>query len=157
MPGTGKTTVSNKLKRIIKHSLIIERNSIKEWINDFIDSEFEESLIYKIMINSSNISLANGYSVIIDSAGWKKEYCSNFKKISRKNNAIFISIRLVCKPQTSYMRTQSRKLEYIWSKKRLKNFGNIFEKIPTDITINSDSNSSNKILEIICKKINLKI
>ncbi len=157
MPGTGKTTISHKLKRVIEHSLIIGRNSIKEWISDFKNNDFEENLIYNIMLKSSDICLVNNYSVIIDGAGWKNDFYQKFKKIAQKNKTKFISVRLICDLETSRKRTLKRKIGYRWSRERLKNFKNIFEKIPTDIIVSSDVNSPTKITKMICEKIQSKI
>ena len=156
MPGTGKTTTSLELKRIIKHSVVISRNSVKEWFNDFKNNNLEEKLIYAILIKSTDIFLSHDYSVIVDGAGWSKEFYNKFKKIAQKNNARLVSIRLNCKTKTSIKRTSSRKKEYVWDRERLENFKNIFEEIPIDISINSEKNNPNKILRIICKKIKLK-
>lgn len=156
MPGTGKTTTSLELKKIIKHSVVISRNSVKEWFSDFKNNNLEEKLIYTILIKSTDIFLSNDYSVIIDGAGWSKNFYNKFKIIAQKNNARLVSIRLNCRMETSIRRTLSRKKEYVWDRERLENFKNIFEEIPIDISINSEKNDPNKLLKIICEKIKLK-
>lgn len=155
-PGTGKTKLSNLLKSVIKHSIVLRRNEIKKWIGDFTESEINEDLIYTLISGLSDVSLKKGYNVIIDGAGCRKKYQDELGKICLKNRAVMVSVRMICKLSTSFKRTKKRTRNYRWSIDELRDFKKNFERYPVDIVINSDIHNSYQALEKVCKKINLK-
>lgn len=162
MPGTGKTTLSNQIIKVIKHSVLVRRNSIKEWIGDFGHNKtlesmiWEDRLVYEIMLSMAFVAFKNNYSVIVDGAGWKKAYYDRFEKLARKQGARMFSVRLKCRLVQSEHRTAKRKQEYKWNISKLLNYQKMFEEIPVDLSLNTDIDSPGKCLEKVMKKISIK-
>lgn len=156
LPGTGKTTLSKLLAAKLSKAIIIRRNAIKEWIQDFENTDEEERMMHDVMLRSASVCLANGYHVIIDSAGWSRRSYARFDRMSRRYRATMISIRLHCSADLSLTRTSLRpEKEYRWSRVRFERFQSTYEKIPIHIRVDSEKNDVNNCMKIIWRNIQM--
>lgn len=154
MPGTGKSTLASFVGRRLRHAVVVRRNGVKEMLQDFQNTEFEERMIYRIVYKIAAEGLSEGYSIVIDGAGWERKTHDRFRRLAKKMNTRFLSVRLHCTLLTSHQRTAKReRKEYRWSISRLKKFEKIFECIPYDLAIDTNKSDVAQSTKLLWKEI----
>ena len=99
-PGSGKTTISQKLRIRIPRLAIIDVDLFRKFISDYNHSFEDLSLMWEVVYSVTEIYLQNNVSVLIDRCIDNPKPKIMLKKLAEKHNVQFQEVILYTKTLT---------------------------------------------------------
>lgn len=108
IPGSGKSTVSNKIKEKNPDYIIISRDLIREKYPNYGYTKDEEYLITQLELRQINEEVSNGSTIIIDDTNCYLKIRKKWEKIAFENDYKLLYHIIMCTPEKAMKNIENR-------------------------------------------------